>query len=106
MRSVTYKPLLLVLSLLPCMALANEAHICKSGSLPQSSANAVLSDATSFMCGEGLSGTIPELSRAGWQIVQVTEQSDSTALAALQQRKTPVNPDELTKTYWQLVIQK
>lgn len=102
-----FKTLLLALCVLPGVALAGEAHVCKSDSLPMASANAALSESKVFKCGDGVTGSIPQLAKAGWQIVQVLEQSDAASLAAsMQPGKPPANPEDLTKTYWQLVIQK
>ncbi|MGY6029416.1 hypothetical protein [Phytobacter sp. AG2a] len=99
--------LALMLSVLPGVALAGEAHVCKSASIALTNNNAVLSDSTAFTCGGGLSGTLPELAKSGWQIVQVIEQSDTASVrAAMQPGKVPENPEDLMKGYWQLVIQK
>jgi hypothetical protein len=73
------------------MAIAGEAHVCKSPAVTGTSANAALTDDTVFTCGGGVKGTIPQLAKAGWKIVQQTDQADA--------------PD-MTKTYAQLIIQK
>lgn len=95
-----------LLGLLSVPALANEAHICRSQAIPQSHKNATLSDDTSFVCGSTISGTIPTLAAAGWQISQVIEQADTTALSSLKPGQLPPDTEELTKTYWMILIQK
>ncbi|EBF4234087.1 hypothetical protein I3F86_002220 [Salmonella enterica] len=86
------KKMVLLLGLLIAgPAMAGEAHICKSQTVANSAANAELTDGTVFKCSENLTGTIPELARKGWKIVQQTDQADVT---------------DPTKTYAQLIIQK
>lgn len=97
---------LLLLGLFSTTALANEAHICRSTALPQTNKDAGLSDTTLFTCGSGLTGTVPSLSQAGWQITNVLEQADTTALAEIKPGQIPSNPENLAKTYWVILIQK
>ena len=97
---------LFALGLLSTAALADEAHVCRSASLPQSNSAATLSDNTSFSCGSDISGTVPALSKAGWKITHVLEQSDMSALSSMKSGKMPPNPGDLAKTYWVLIIQK
>ncbi|MGK9175400.1 hypothetical protein KXR87_19630 [Yokenella regensburgei] len=107
MKKHTRLALALIFTVLPGVAFAGEAHVCKSDTVSQASGNAALSDSIVFTCGAGVSGTIPQLAKSGWQIVQVLEQADTSSLrAAMQPGKVPSNPEELMKAYWQLVIQK
>ncbi|EAO9944423.1 hypothetical protein R497_17625 [Salmonella enterica subsp. enterica serovar Havana] len=85
------KNLLLVGLLVAGPTLAGEAHVCKSQTVANSAANAELTDETVFKCSENISGTIPELTREEWKIVQQTDQADVT---------------DPSKTYAQLIIQK
>ncbi|EPC3806389.1 hypothetical protein ACRZEW_004212 [Enterobacter ludwigii] len=98
--------LLLMLGMFSTTALANEAHVCRSAALPQSHKESGLSDTTSFTCGGGLTGTVPTLAQEGWQITNVLEQADTSALSAIKPGQIPSNPEDLAKTYWVLLIQK
>lgn len=90
MKYFTYMTALISLSFVG-VASAGEAHVCKSPAVSGTAANPALNDDTVFTCGGGVSGTIPQLAKEGWKIVQQTDQADS--------------PDP-TKTYAQLIIQK
>lgn len=94
------------LGLFSTTVLAEEAHVCRSASLPQSNSASTLSDNTQFSCGSDISGTVPGLSKAGWKVTHVLEQSDMSALSSMKSGKTPPNPEDLSKTYWVLIIQK
>lgn len=106
MRALKYLASIFALTLFSTTVLANEAHVCRSASLPQSNSAATLSDNTQFSCGSDISGTVPVLSKAGWKITHVLEQSDMSALSAMKSGKMPPNPEDLAKTYWVLIIQK
>ncbi|MGY8618593.1 hypothetical protein [Pantoea agglomerans] len=106
MQALKFSVSLFALGLFSTAALADEAHVCRSASLPQSNSAATLSDNTSFSCGSDISGTVPALSKAGWKITHVLEQSDMSALSSMKSGKMPPSPGDLAKTYWVLVIQK
>ncbi|WP_312269579.1 hypothetical protein [Pseudescherichia sp.] len=76
---------------------AGEAHVCGShevNALASDQGN--VDDSTLFTCGGGVKGTIPELAKQGWKIVQVTDQ-----VGTLSQ----TDPTKTT-TYSRLIIQK
>lgn len=106
MPALKFTASLLALSLFSTAVLADEAHVCRSASLPQSSSAATLSDNTQFTCSSDISGTVPVLSKAGWKVTHVLEQSDMSALSSMKSGKMPPNPEDLTKTYWMIIIQK
>jgi len=106
MQALKFSVSLFALGLFSTTVLAEEAHVCRSASLPQSNSAATLSDNTQFSCGSDISGTVPVLSKAGWKITHVLEQSDMSALSAMKSGKMPPNPEDLAKTYWVLIIQK
>nr|WP_314984798.1 hypothetical protein [uncultured Pantoea sp.] len=106
MSSLKFLAPLFALGLFSTTVLADEAHICRSASLPQSNSAAVLSDNTQFSCGSDISGTVPALSKLGWKVTHVLEQSDMSALSSMKTGKMPPNPEDLAKTYWVLIIQK
>ncbi len=76
---------------------AGEAHFCGS---PEVSALASgrqdINDSTVFTCGSGIKGTLPELAKQGWKIVQVSDQMASTS---------QMDPSKAT-VYSRLIIQK
>lgn len=88
--------LILVLSSMTLteQAIAGEAHVCRSASIPFNAANAAITDSTIFTCGGGVTGTIPQLAQQGWTIVQRTDQTDMS------------NPSNTPSIYTQLIIQK
>lgn len=54
---------------------AGEAHVCGSPKVSvMASDQGDINDSTVFTCGSGVRGTIPELAKQGWKIVQVTDQ--------------------------------
>lgn len=106
MSVLKFSASLFALGLFSSSVLADEAHVCRSASLPQSTSAAILSDNTQFSCGNGISGSVPELSKAGWKVTHVLEQSDMSALSSMKSGKMPPNPEDLAKTYWMLIIQK
>lgn len=72
-------------------ALANEAHVCRTPASEVTAPGAQLSEDSMFTCGGGVKGTIPQLAKEGWHIVQAVEQSDMP------------HP---SRSYQQLIIQK
>ncbi len=105
-RTLSLSASVLSLCLVAATVHANDANVCRTKSLLQSNKESSLSNETSFTCGSGLTGTIPSLSKAGWKITSVMEQSDLTALYSLKAGHIPQNTDDLTKTFWLIVIQK
>lgn len=90
---------LLVIALLGMSAsvYAADAHVCGSPEIKALSNNQkTLDDNTIFTCGGGVKGTIPELAKQGWKIVQVTDQMGTLS---------PTDPTKST-TYSSLIIQK
>jgi len=76
---------------------AGEAHVCGSrqvNALASDQGN--IDDSTVFTCGGGVKGTIPELAKQGWKIVQITDQ-----IGTLSQ----TDPTKTT-TYSRLIIQR
>ena len=76
---------------------AGEAHVCGSrqvNALASDQGN--IDDSTVFTCGGGVKGTIPELAKQGWKIVQITDQ-----IGTLSQ----TDPTK-TKPYSRMIIQK
>lgn len=94
MHRIAIFPFLIVLT---NNAFAGEAHVCDSpDTSPIAQHQARISDNTVFRCGNKISGTIPELARDGWEIIQLTEQSGE------------INMPDPSKSisYTQLVIQR
>lgn len=85
---------------------ANDANVCRTKSLPQSNKESALSNESLFTCANGLSGTIPALAKSGWKVTNVMEQSDLTGLSSLNNSHPPSNSEDLTKTFWLMIIQK
>jgi len=76
---------------------AGEAHVCGSrqvNALASDQGN--IDDSTVFTCGGGIKGTIPELAKQGWKIVQITDQIGTLS------QTDPTN----TTTYSRLIIQR
>lgn len=96
----------LCLSFLSAASYANDANVCRTKSLPQSNKESALSNDSLFTCANGLSGTIPALARSGWKVTNVMEQSDLTGLSSLNSSHSPGNNEDLTKTFWLMIIQK
>lgn len=71
------KKSLMVIALLglSASAVAGEAHFCGS---PEVGAMEIgrqdVDDSTVFTCGGGVKGTLPELAKQGWKVVQVSDQ--------------------------------
>lgn len=106
MQPLKFSVSVFALGLFSTAVLADEAQICRSASLPQSNSASILSDNTQFSCGSEISGTVPALSKEGWKVTHVLEQSDMSALSSMKTGKMPPNPEDLAKTYWVLIIQK
>lgn len=76
---------------------AGEAHVCDSPEVSALSTNQKkLNESTVFTCGDGVKGTIPELAKKGWKIVQVVEQIGTLSAA---------DPSKTT-AFLSMVIQK
>ncbi|MBK4716112.1 MULTISPECIES: hypothetical protein [Tenebrionibacter/Tenebrionicola group] len=78
---------------LSASAIAGEAYVCRSKPQPITSGQS-LSNKTIFVCSDSLQGTLPQLAKEGWQIVQVFQQTDE-------------NDDAPTpEIYHELIVQK
>ena len=89
--------LVIVLLGLSATAAAGEAHFCGSpevGALETGRQD--ITDSTVFTCGGGIKGTLPELAKQGWKVVQMFDVSASTSLS---------DPSKNT-AFSQLIIQK
>lgn len=76
---------------------AGEAHFCGSPEVSAlASGRSDVTDSTVFTCGGGIKGTLPELAKQGWKVVQVTDQMASSS---------PMDPSKAT-VYSRLIIQK
>ncbi|AUU87606.1 TPA: hypothetical protein ACX3KE_004529 [Enterobacter kobei] len=92
------KSLLAIVSLgLSASAVAGEAHFCGSPEVgTMEIGRQVVNDSTIFTCGGGIKGTLPELAKQGWKVVQVSDQMASSS-----------SPDPSKSTvYSRLIIQK
>ncbi|KAA8999462.1 hypothetical protein FJU30_14115 [Affinibrenneria salicis] len=58
---------------------AGDAHVCRSDAQSIDKVKS-LTDNTVFTCGEQLKGTLPQLAKLGWQIVQIVQQTEDPAV--------------------------
>ncbi|MGU9866840.1 hypothetical protein [Kluyvera ascorbata] len=89
--------LIMVLLGLSVSAVAGEAHFCGSPEVGAvASGRQDITDSTVFTCGGGIKGTLPELAKQGWKVVQVSDQMASLSSS---------DPSKST-VYSRLIIQK
>ncbi|GAL44405.1 hypothetical protein [Citrobacter werkmanii] len=89
--------LVIVLLGLSASAAAGEAHFCGSPEVGAiETGRHDVNDSTVFTCGGGIKGTLPELAKQGWKVVQVSDQMASSSSS---------DPSKST-VYSRLIIQK